>query len=180
MTINDLIKIFGIKDPTDKIKKHPKVIQILDYCNNHDVILYRHHFYTLEKNFIILIENLNSIETLLKMLKKSVILLNIDFDAYEMAKFYNIYDPNILSYNEDTEILMDEEYLKYTTKEWTENVFFNQKKILTISKNRIYLRRNTISEDSENYIESYLLNLVKLKEAKELGLLKEAIIKLSK
>ena len=52
-------------------------------------------------------------------------------------------------------------------------------KILNITNNKITLTDNPNDRFDENYTEEYLLNLVELKKAKELNLLKEAIEKLS-
>ncbi len=177
MTITELIKILGIKNPTLKIKNHLKMLQLLDFCNSHDI--YEHGFEIKEENFLTLLENINSLEILLEILKNPAVLLNIDFVPKEMACFYNIYNPEILQYSPEAEILIDEEYLKYATKEWTENVLKNQTKILEVSNNKLILKENPYGEDDEEYLESYLLNLVTLKKCKELNLLKEAIEKLS-
>ena len=177
MTINELIKGLNIKNPTSKIKNHPKMFQLLDFCNSHDI--YRSHIYIGEEGFLTLLENINSLETLLIILRNPGVLMDIDYYPEELACFYNIYNPEILQYGPEARILIDEEYLKYATKEWTENVLKNQTKVLEVSNNKLTLKENYYDEDDENSLESYLLNLVALKKCKELNLLKEAIEKLS-
>ena len=176
MDIDELIKILGIKNPTKKIKEHPKMLQLLEYTKSHDI--YEHDFIIQEDAFITLLENINSLDVLLNILKKSYILLGINYHALEYAKFFNLYNPEILDYSLDANILFDEEYLKYASIEWTEEILKNQEKVLEINNKTLTLKDNG-DEESVDYLESFLLNLIALKEAKNLGLLKDAIRKLS-
>ena len=175
--MEELIKALGIKNPTDKIRKHPKMLQLLEYTKLHDI--YEHDFDIQEDAFITLLENINSLDVLLNILKKSYILLGINYSALEYAKFFNIYNPEVLDYyDSESAILVDEEYLKYASVEWTEEILKNQEKVLVINDKTLTLKDNE-DEESVDYIESFLLNLVALKKAKDLGLLKDAIKKLS-
>ena len=117
LNINEFLKLLGVKNPTNKIKKHPKVLQILNYCNQNDKDLYEHNFSIKEESLIILIENIHSTETLLQILTNVSVLLNLDEYPLQLATFYNLYNPQILTYSEYSDILIDEEYLKYATKE---------------------------------------------------------------
>ena len=179
MTMNELLNAVGIKKPSLRIKKHPKMLQVLKYCNDHDIDIYENGMDINEDAFLVLLENIHSIETLAEILKNSAVLLSIDFNPKEIALFYNLYDPEVLQYNTESEILIDKEYLKYATKEWTEKYFLAQPKVLHVSKNRMMLRNNPRDCYDEDYLETSLLNLVALKKAKDLGLLKEAIKKIS-
>ncbi len=174
--MEELIKALGIKNPTKKIKEHPKMLQLLEYTKLHDI--YEHDFDIQEDAFITLLENINSLDVLLNILKKSYILLGINYHALEYANFFNLYDPGVLDYSLDAAILVDEEYLKYASVEWTQGILKKQEKVLEINDKTLTLKDNE-DDDSEDYIESFLLNLVSLKKAKDLGLLKDAIKKLS-
>lgn len=178
MTVKELLKVIGIKKPTIKLMTHPKLIQVLNCCNEQDITVYEHDFVINEDAFIVFLDNIHSIETLFELLKNVSFLLSINYNPKEIAIFYNLYDSKKLQYNEDSEILIDDEYLMYATKEWTENTFIKQDKVLYISDKRMILKPNLKKIDEDDYVESYLLNLIALKKAKELGLLKEAIKKL--
>ncbi len=179
MTMKELIKILGIKTQNSQLQKHPKMIAFLNYINEKDLDIYEHGFTIKEESFQILLENSNSFNTLLKILKQSCVLLNLDFQPKEIARFYNLYNPQILQYSINSKILIDPEYLKYATKEWTEEKFVNHQKVLYVSPKRIILKDNPHKPDEEDYIDNYLLNLTALQKAKDLNLLKEAILKLN-
>lgn len=173
MTTKELLETFGIKNPSLKLIKHPKVLQILAYCNQFDVTLYEHDFEIQEDVFLIFLDNINEIATLLKLLKRTDILLNLNFNPQEIARFYNLYDSEKLQYSEYTKILIDDEYLKYATKEWTEMKLLKENKVLSITNKEIKLI------DNKEEVDSFLLNLISLQKAHDLGLLFEAISKLS-
>lgn len=176
MTMKEMLETFGIKNPTSKSINHPKMRQLLNYCNKNDIDIFEHDFLINEDAFLTLVQNIHSFETLMLIVKKASVLLNIDYNPKEMAIFYNYYDPQILQYNLDNEILIDEEYLKYASKEWTEHNFINQRKILVWENDRLILKENPYHD--EEYIASFDLNVQALKKAKEHNLLKEAIVTL--
>lgn len=178
ITMKDLIKAFGIKNPTEKVRKHPKMKQILAYCNEKEVDIYEHFEDINEDAFCILLDHIHSIETFLQIINHTGVFLSINFHPKEIACFYNLYRPEI-PYSEYANILLDPEYLTYASKEWTENLIFHQQKVLSISNQKLSVRKNPHDPEDEDYIDSYLLNLISLNEAKNLHLLKEAIEKLS-
>ncbi len=177
MNMNELLNTININDKKI-LKNHPKMILFLKYINENNCDIYEHDFAINAKAFQILLETINSFSTLLEILKKSADLLSINFNPKQMANFYNLYNPNIIQYSKDAEILMDQEYLKYTSIKWTEEKFLNLNKVLYITNNRIILKNNPHNPNDYKYIESYLLNLVSLKKAKDLNLMKQALIKL--
>ncbi len=179
LTMNDLLDAFGIIHPTQKLKKHPKMQQILNFCNDNGIDVYEHEKEIQEDAFCILLDEIHSVETLLKIINNTGVFLSLNYYPREIAIFYNLYNPDILQYSEYTEILIDPEYLKYATKEWTEHQFLQQTKVLKVSGQRLSLRENPSGSSEEDFVESYLFNLEALKEAKEKNLLKEAIEKIS-
>ena len=177
--MNELLNMIGIDDKS-KLKKHPKMKLFLNYIIENNCDVYEHGFYIKADCFQVLLENIHSFDVLLEILKKSADLLSINFNPKEMADFYNLYDPRIIQFSKDALILIDEEYLKYTTIKWTVEKFLKIDKVLYVSKERIILKDNPNKDDEYKYVESYLLNFVALKKAKELNLLKEAIERLIK
>lgn len=178
MTMIEFLTFLGIENPTEKSMLHPKMKQFLDYCNKMDSDLYEHSFSIQEDAFLTLLETIHSMEKLLSLLKMSHVLLNINYSPKEIATYYNLYSIDFLPYSEDTKILMDEEYLKYATVEWTEKEFLAKQKVLVVLDDHLSFKIPH-PENEEEEVESYLLNLVALKEAKEKNLLKEAITLLS-
>ena len=209
--MEELIKVLGIKNPTDKIRKHPKMLQLLQYVKSHDIYLYvsdendiftengeeddveydNYMFKINEDAFITLLENINSFEVLIKMLRREYLLVCINYNALEDAKFFNIYDPDVVIRSLEADILVDEEYLKYASVEWTVEVLMKHPKVLQIKGKKLTLKDNVMPEynsvywdtdHNEDYIINkfrFELNLRALNKAKKLGLLKEAIKMLS-
>ena len=216
MDIEKLIKILEIKNPTDKIREHPKMLQLLQYIKLHDIYSnvpdeniiftengeeddveypvfdYDNFMYKINEDaFITLLENINSFEVLIKMLRREYLLVCINYNALEDAKFFNIYDPDVVIRSLEADILVDEEYLKYASVEWTVEVLMKHPKVLQIKGKKLTLKDNVMPEynsvywdtdHNEDYIINkfrFELNLRALNKAKKLGLLKEAIKMLS-
>ena len=176
MTVEELLEILGIQKNQHLLINHPKMLQLLAYCTQEDVSVYEHSFEIKGEAFLVLLEEIHSLQVLVEILKKSSVLLNLNDTPYEIAKFYNLYYPHFLEYSVDSAILIDDEYLKYATKEWTENQFLQFQKILKIEDGKVFLQEH--SSQQEEDIECYLYNLVALKQAKEAHLLKEALQKM--
>ena len=173
MTKEELLNALGIKHPTASLLNHPKVLELLNYCNINDATIYERDLEIKEDAFKILIENIHSFETLLTILHNTGVILSLEYYPKEIATFYNLYNSKKLQYSEDVNILIDEEYLKYASKEWTEDVFINEERLLCIDNQSFTLKEPKSLDDAP----IYLLNLAALKEAQERGLLKEAIAK---
>ncbi len=59
MTLKELLNVIRIKHPTSKIIKNSKIIQVLNYYNEHNVDHYEHDFHINEASFLILLENIH-------------------------------------------------------------------------------------------------------------------------
>ena len=44
MTKEELLNTLGIKHPTDSLLNHPKVLELLNYCNINDATIYEGNF----------------------------------------------------------------------------------------------------------------------------------------
>lgn len=173
MTKEELLNALGIKHPTDSLLNHPKVLELLNYCNTNDATIYEGYMEIKEEPFKVLIENIHSFETLLVILHNTGVILSLEYHPKEIATFYNLYDSNKLQYSEEANILTTDEYLKYASKEWTEDVFFKEERVLYINNQSFTLQ----ASKSDDEAPAYLLNLVSLQKAQDMGLLKEALAK---
>ncbi len=174
--MEELLNILGIKKNRDVLKGNLKMQQFYNYIKETDADVYEHGFDIDGKAFLLLLTYINSFKTLLGILKRSNDLLGINYNPKQMALFYNLYDYNLLSYNEDNEFLIDEEYLSYASVWWTENKLLKEEKLLYICSDKLMLRSSKAYGD----VPSYLVNIRTLKMAKEKNLLKEAIMKITK
>ena len=173
MTKEELLNTLGIKHPTDSLLNHPKVLELLNYCNINDATIYEGNFEIKEEAFKILLENIHSFETLLVILHNTGVLLSLEYHPKEIALFYNLYDSEKLQYSEYADILISDEYLKYASKEWTEDVFLHEERVLYFDNQSFMLQEPSPNDEAP----IYLLNLTALKKAQDRGLLKEAIAK---
>lgn len=173
MTKEELLNAFGIKQPTDSLLNHPKVLELLNYCNINDATIYEGALEIKEEAFKVLLENIHSFETLLVIMHNTGVVLSLEYHPKEIATFYNLYNPKKLQYSEDANILITDEYLKYASKEWTEDIFFNEERVLHINNQNFILKEKSAFDDTP----TYLLNLKALEEAQDMGLLKEALAK---
>lgn len=157
--------------PTEEILKNPKMKQIVDYVEANDIEIYESEEVINSNAFNVLLTNINSIEALAHILNKSSIVGCINYHAETLAKFYNLYDYTKVEWlGERTRILVDAEYLKYATKEWTEDILFKSNKIIHIGKERLIFKENM--DEDLNPIEH---NIRVLQEAKERGILSSVI-----
>lgn len=177
MTIKEFIEATKIKVSTKEIYQSTKVKQLMDYINEHDIEIYENDIAIKEEAFLELLENIHSLDVFLKILSRTADVLSINYHPRELAMFYNMYDPDKfdgISY-EEAKILLDEEYLKYASKEWTESKLLSYPRTLHVSSSRIISRKNNKSEYDEDYIEPIYINLRALNDAKDRKLLKEAV-----
>jgi len=177
ITLKEFIEATKIKLTTKEIYKNTKVKQLIDYINEYDIDIYESDVSINEEAFLELLDNVHSLDVVLKILSRTADLLSINYRAKQIADFYNLYDADKfegLSY-EEAKILLDEEYLKYASKEWTESHLLSYPRIIHVSTKRIVSKANTKSEDDEDYIEPIYINLRALEKAKQNKLLKEAV-----
>lgn len=177
ITLKEFINATKIKLTTKEIYKNTKVKQLIAYINEHDIDIYESDISINEGAFLELLENVHSLDTVLKILSSTADLLSINYKAKQIADFYNLYDADKfegLSY-EEAKILLDEEYLKYASKEWTESKLLSYPRIIHVSSKRIISRANSKSEDDEDFVEPIYINLRALEEAKQNKMLKEAV-----
>lgn len=181
ITLRDFIEATKIKLTTKEIYQSTKVKQLIDYINEYNIDIYESDISINEEAFLELLENVHSLDVVIKILSKTSDLLSINYRSKQIATFYNLYDVDKfedLSY-EEAKILLDEEYLKYASKEWTESKLLSYPRVLHISSNsRIISRKNSKSEDDEDYIEPIYINLKALEKAKQNKLLKEAVLRI--
>lgn len=181
INLKEFIDVTNIKLTTKEIYEDTKVKQLITYINDNDIDIYENNLYINEDAFLELLHNIHSLDVFLRIIYSSVNILSIEYHGKEMAMLYNMYDPKKIGYMsyDEFNILLDEEYLKYASKEWTEDYLINYPRILYVYKDKVVSRRNTKYEDEKDYIRPLYLNLKALRKAKENGLLKEAIKKIS-
>lgn len=180
ITVKEFIDATKIKLTTKEIYKNTKVKQLIDYINENDIDICENDISINEDAFLELLESVHSLDSVLKILSRTSDLLSINYRAKQIADFYNLYDTDKfegLSY-EQAKILLDEEYLKYASKEWTESHFLGYPRIIHVSAKRVISRANTKSEDDEDYIEPIYINLRALEKAKQQNLLKEVVLRI--
>ena len=181
INLKEFINATKIKLTTKEIFKDTKAEQLIKYINDNDIDIYENDLYIKEESFLDLLHSIYSLDVFLKILDNTSNILSIDYHSKEMAMLYNMYDPQKIEYMpyDEFSILLDNEYLKYASKEWTENYLINYPRILYVYKDKIISRKNTKYEDEVDYVHPLYLNLEALKKAKEYHLLKEAINKIS-
>lgn len=177
METKEFLSIIGII-PTKELLDNSKLKQIINYINENDIVIFDTGIYIKKEAFEILLNDVNSVETIIKILSTDADVMCLNRDAKNITKFYNLYNFKFVEWlGKNTEILIDEEYLKYATKEWTENVLFNSNKIIHIGKERVTIRENPHKKDTSNYIAPIELNIESLIQAKQKGILKEVLQK---
>lgn len=176
MEKKEFLNVAGIA-PTKELLDNPKIKQIVDFVNKHGFILYDTDAYIKPEVFNTLIDYIHSAEAIIQILNRESEATSLNTHLDSIIKFYNLYDPYKVQWlGKDTAILVDEEYLKNSTKEWTENVLFKSNKIIFVGQKRVTIRENRYSKDEPKYIEPIELNVTALRVAKERGMLKQAIL----
>ena len=174
MSSREFLKDLGV-EPTNELVNHPKIKQLIKYLDDNNTYSVIFEDYIDPEKFLYFIDNMNSIKNIAVLMRQSVFELLFPYDYEKFIKLYNIYDAEIIPLHACTEVLYDEEYLKFASKEWTQEVFVNSKKIVRLYKNRIVIKEYNVSPDSLEYISPFEQNLYTLKKAKKEGKLGEVI-----
>ena len=170
----DFLRSFGLK-ATKEIKDNAKVKQINNYIEKNDIAHSTSSTYINEDKFLYFILNMKSIPNIIEVLNNESYLLNFNYEYKELVKFFNIYNPKRISMISGARILTDEEYLKYASIEWTQNVFSKSELIIKLHKDKVQFEQNPYSQKDVRYISAFEQNLRTLVEAKKLGILKDVI-----
>lgn len=170
----DFLRNIGVKT-TKEIKDNAKVKQINNYIEKNDIAYSTSSTYINEDKFLYFILNMKSIPNIIEVLNNESYLLNFNYEYKELVKFFNIYNPKRISMISGARILTDEEYLKYASIEWTQNVFSKSELIIKLHKDKVQFEQNPYSQKDVRYISAFEQNLRTLVEAKKLGILKDVI-----
>lgn len=170
----DFLRNIGVK-ATKEIKDNAKVKQINNYIEKNDIAYSTSSTYINEDKFLYFILNMKSIPNIIEVLNNESYLLNFNYEYKDLAKFFNIYNPKRISMISGARILTDEEYLKYASIEWTQNVFSKSELIIKLHKDKVQFEQNPYSQKDVRYISAFEQNLRTLVEAKKLGILKDVI-----
>lgn len=170
----DFLRNIGVKT-TKEIKDNAKVKQINNYIEKNDIAHSTSSTYINEDKFLYFILNMKSIPNIIEVLNNESYLLNFNYEYKELVKFFNIYNPKRISMISGARILTDEEYLKYASIEWTQNVFSKSELIIKLHKDKVQFEQNPYSQKDVRYISAFEQNLRTLVEAKKLGILKDVI-----
>lgn len=178
MDIKTLCNIFNFKC-TKEIKENLKVRQLVEHINQNNIEYSDVEEDILSKEaFIKFIENINSLKVATKVISEYPNLAGIEFNPELVAKFFNIYDISIYPGSFVAELLVNEEYLKYASVEWTKEhiLSFSFNKVLEIKENKIIVKDNILTEDNEDkYMPGMHQNIEALKFAMKNNILKETI-----
>lgn len=174
MNIRGLLRKLNV-EPAEEILKNPKMKQIVEFINKNDVIIYESDEVVNAKAFNTFLENINSIEAIINILNKPSIVSAINYYPEILAEFYNLYDfKKVTWYGKKSRILIDSQYLKVASKEWTEDVLFQSRKNIYLNNGKVTLRE----EKSEDVI-PIEHNISVLARAKDEGVLFEVITKVT-
>ena len=168
MSSREFLKDLGV-EPTNELVNHPKIKQLIKYLDDNNTYCVIFEDYIDPEKFLYFIDNMNSIKNIAVLLNQSAFSTLFNFEYEKYIKLYNIYDAEIIPLYACTEVLYDEDYLKFASKEWTQDVFVNSKKVIKLYKDRIVIK------DSLEYIFPFEQNLYTLKKAKKEGKLGEVI-----
>ena len=178
MDIKTLSNIFNF-ECTKEVEENLKVRQLVEYINKNNIEYSDLGEDILSKEaFINFIENVNSLKIASKVIGEYPNLAAIEFNPELVAKFFNIYDISIYPGSFIAELLVDEEYLKYASVEWTKEhiLSFSFDKVLEIEKDKIIVKENKLTEENEDeYLPGMHQNVEVLKYAIKKNILKEAI-----
>lgn len=174
MNSKEFLKDLGV-EPTKELVNHPKIKQLIKYLDDNNTYSVIFEDYIRPETFLYFIDNMNSIKNIAVLLNQSVFSTLFNFEYEKYIKLYNIYDAEIIPLYACTEVLYDEDYLKFASKEWTQDVFVNSKKVIKLYKDRIVIKDYNVSPDSLEYISPFEQNLYALKKAKKEGKLGEVI-----
>ncbi len=174
MKAKDFCDLFSI-DCTKELVKNEKFKKLIQYINkNHIEYLYNEEKVMSTQRFITFLEEIKSVSLAAELIKDYKDLTAIGINPKMVAKYYNVYPKNYFYYPGSymADILTDDNYLKLATIDWTKEHIFdgNYDKILVIKKDGILVKENK-SKD----MPSMHQNIEALYQAREKGILKEAI-----
>ena len=170
----DFLRNIGVK-PTKEIKNNPKTKQIINYIEKNNIAYLTNSNYINEEKFLYFILNMKSILNIIEVLNTESYIVSFNYEYKDLVKFFNIYNPKRISMISGAKILTDEEYLKYASIEWTQNVFSKSELIIKLHKDKVQFEQNPYSQKDVRYIAAFEQNLRTLVEAKKLGILKDVI-----
>lgn len=160
---------------TKEIQSNPKIKQIINYIKNNDIKYLANFNYINEEKFLYFIINMKSADNIIEVLNNEAYLFNFNYDYKNLVKFFNIYNPKKIDMIAGSMILTDNEYLKYATIEWTQDIFSRSELIIKLYKDRVGFEENTCNPGNIEYISAFEQNLRTLVKAKEEGKLEEVI-----
>lgn len=182
MDIKTLCNIFNF-ECTKEVEENLKVRQLVEYINKNNIEYSDVGEDIISKDaFIKFIENINSLEVAVKVISKYPNLAGIDSTPELAAKFFNIYDIDIYPGSFVAELIIDKEYLKYASVEWTKTHILNYsfERVLEICNGNISVKDNILTEENElDFIPGIHQNVEALKIAKKNNILKRAIERLN-
>lgn len=170
----EFLQNIGVK-LTKKIQSNPKLTQIVNYIKNNNIICLANSNYINEEKFLYFITNMKSINSIIEVLNNDVYLLNFNYNYKELVKFFNIYNPKKIDMIGGSMILTDNEYLKYASIEWTQDIFSKSELIIKLYENKVKFEENPYNSGDIEYISAFEQNLRTLAKAKKQGKLKEII-----
>ena len=180
MDVVTLCNIFNFKC-TKEVEENTKVKQLVTYINQNHLEYSELGEKVISKDsFLKFMENINSVSDAAKVLQEYRNLSSIGYEPEQVAKFFNVYSPLKFSYpgNYISELLLDEEYLKLASIEWTREhiLTYSFDKLLEIKGRKMIIKENVLTEENEDeYMPSTDQNVEALKTAKKNSLLKKAI-----
>ena len=170
----EFLQNIGVK-LTKKIQSNPKLTQIVNYIKNNNIICLANSNYINEEKFLYFITNMKSINSIIEVLNNDVYLLNFNYNYKELVKFFNIYNPKKIDMIGGSMILTDNEYLKYASIEWTQDIFSKSELIIKLCENKVELEENPYKTGDIEYISAFEQNLRTLAKAKRQGKLEKVI-----
>ena len=178
MDIKKLCNVFNF-ECTKEIEENLKLRQLVEYINKNNIEYSEVGEDIISKEaFIKFIEKIKSIKVASKVIGKYPNLAPIELNPELVANFFNIYDISIYPGSFVAELLVNEEYLKYASVEWTQEhiLSFSFDKIIKFEKNKIIVKENKLTEENEaEYLPGMHPNVEALKKAFKKGVLKQAI-----
>lgn len=170
----EFLRNIGVK-ATDEIKNNPKIKQIVNYIKNKDITYLTNFNYINEEKFLYFIINMKSANSIIEVLNNDAYLFNFNYDYKDLVKFFNIYNPKKIDMIAGSMILTDNEYLKYATIEWTQDIFSKSELIIKLYKDKVEFEKNPYNPGDIEYIPAFEQNIRILSKAKKQGKLEEVI-----
>lgn len=176
MEVKEFLDEVGI-EVTKELLENPKMKQLVDFIERNNISYICFDEYINPKKFEYFIENMNSLENIIEVLCNSAYISTFNYNYDKYVELFNIYDSKKVSMYGGNKalIFIDEEYLKYASVEWTQDILFKSNKIINLKKDRVVVETNKLEREDKNYIAPIELNIQTLLKAKEQGRLKEVI-----